>query len=143
MGLFFRQTLRDSTTPNTGSSKLEPSPSSPSCGRTTSVATLRGHSQPLSTRASSPILPCSRRSLLPRLACTVPVLSDQILALHGIGIGIWGWAICLFGPLGSLVLCETLKIFTAIQVRALERKKALRVNANVELTGNQHKQAWK
>eukprot|EP00445_Apocalathium_hangoei_P066397 CAMPEP_0204121526 /NCGR_PEP_ID=MMETSP0361-20130328/8254_1 /ASSEMBLY_ACC=CAM_ASM_000343 /TAXON_ID=268821 /ORGANISM="Scrippsiella Hangoei, Strain SHTV-5" /LENGTH=186 /DNA_ID=CAMNT_0051072835 /DNA_START=15 /DNA_END=573 /DNA_ORIENTATION=+ len=64
------------------------------------------------------------------------------LALHGIGIGIWGWAICLFGPLGSLVLCETLKIFTAIQVRALERKKALRVNANVELTGNQHKQAW-
>eukprot|EP00444_Apocalathium_aciculiferum_P037165 CAMPEP_0183485008 /NCGR_PEP_ID=MMETSP0370-20130417/179207_1 /TAXON_ID=268820 /ORGANISM="Peridinium aciculiferum, Strain PAER-2" /LENGTH=1042 /DNA_ID=CAMNT_0025678303 /DNA_START=31 /DNA_END=3159 /DNA_ORIENTATION=- len=77
------------------------------------------------------------------IACFVPVLSEQILALHGIGIGIWGWAICLFGPLGSLVLCETLKIFTAMQVRALERKKALRVNANAELTRSQHKQAWK
>lgn len=57
------------------------------------------------------------------IACFVPVLSDEILGLHGIGMGWWGWLVCLLGPCGSLVLCESLKKFTAMQVRAMEQEK--------------------
>lgn len=70
------------------------------------------------------------------IGCFVPVISDQILGLYGMQIGIWGWAVSLGGPAMTLVLCEGLKRVTRILVfrhqRSLEKT---RQKLAIELVG--------
>merc|ERR1712125_259013 len=49
------------------------------------------------------------------VAVLVPVLSDEILKLNGMDIGVWGWAMSLAGPVLTLLLCELAKIVTYFQ----------------------------
>jgi len=45
------------------------------------------------------------------LAVFLPGLND-VLELQGIDIGGWGWGVAFIGPVGCVILCETLKIVT-------------------------------
>merc|ERR1712190_628407 len=56
------------------------------------------------------------------LAVLVPGVSDKILGLRGLGIGFWGWAVSLIGPVATVILCELAKIITYMQVRQYEAK---------------------
>merc|ERR1712151_1181065 len=56
------------------------------------------------------------------IAVLVPGVSDKILGLRGLDIGLWGWAVSLIGPVATLVLCELAKIITHFQVRRYQRK---------------------
>merc|ERR1712048_437682 len=56
------------------------------------------------------------------VAVLAPVVSDRILGLRGLDIGLWGWAVALIGPLATLVLCELAKIITHFQVRRYQGK---------------------
>merc|ERR1712054_324118 len=51
------------------------------------------------------------------VAVLVPVLSDEILKLNGMDIGVWGWAMSLAGPVLTLLLCELAKIITYFQAK--------------------------
>merc|ERR1712224_717755 len=55
------------------------------------------------------------------VAVLVPVLSDEILKLNGMDIGLWGWAMSLIGPAATLVLCELAKIITYFQAKRYDR----------------------
>merc|ERR1712048_1506651 len=56
------------------------------------------------------------------IAVLVPGVSDKILGLRGLDIGLWGWAVSLIGPVATLILCELAKIITHYQVRRYQRK---------------------
>jgi magnesium-transporting ATPase (P-type) len=56
------------------------------------------------------------------IAVFVPVLSDQILKLNGLDIGLWGWAVAAAGPIATVVLCELAKIITHAQVQRYQAK---------------------
>eukprot|EP00929_Paragymnodinium_shiwhaense_P042834 TRINITY_DN22100_c0_g2_i1.p1 TRINITY_DN22100_c0_g2~~TRINITY_DN22100_c0_g2_i1.p1 ORF type:complete len:933 (-),score=307.14 TRINITY_DN22100_c0_g2_i1:521-3319(-) len=56
------------------------------------------------------------------VAVLVPVLSDEVLKLNGMDIGLWGWCMSLIGPVATLILCELAKIITYFQVRSHDRR---------------------
>merc|ERR1711971_138597 len=56
------------------------------------------------------------------VAVLVPVLSDEILKLNGMDIGVWGWAMSLAGPVLTLLLCELAKIITYYQAKSYDRR---------------------
>merc|ERR1719393_669636 len=56
------------------------------------------------------------------MAVLVPVLSDEILKLNGMDIGVWGWAMSLIGPVATLLLCELAKIITYFQAKWYDRR---------------------
>merc|ERR1711879_980450 len=56
------------------------------------------------------------------IAVLVPGVSDKILGLRGLDIGLWGWAVSLIGPVATLILCELAKIITHFQVRRYQAK---------------------
>lgn len=60
------------------------------------------------------------------IAVLVPGLSDAILELDGISIGIVGWIISLLGPMLTVILCEAFKVVTHFQIEryqaTLDRK---------------------
>merc|ERR1712019_123852 len=56
------------------------------------------------------------------IAVLVPGVSDKILGLRGLDIGLWGWAVSLIGPVATVILCELAKIITYMQVRQYEAK---------------------
>merc|ERR1711953_401355 len=56
------------------------------------------------------------------VAVLVPGVSDKILGLRGLDIGLWGWAVSLIGPVLTVVLCELAKIITHLQVRQYQAK---------------------
>jgi magnesium-transporting ATPase (P-type) len=60
------------------------------------------------------------------VAVLVPGLSDKILGLDGISIGIVGWIVSLLGPMLTVILCEAFKVVTHFQIEryqgALDRK---------------------
>jgi len=56
------------------------------------------------------------------VAVLTPVLSDEILKLNGLDIGVWGWAMSFVGPVATLILCELAKIITYFQVKNYDRK---------------------
>jgi len=58
------------------------------------------------------------------VATLLPFFSDKILGLRGVGIGIWGWAVSIVGPVGTLILCELYKIVTQYQVHQYQEKLA-------------------
>merc|ERR1711879_1043728 len=58
------------------------------------------------------------------IAVLVPGVSDKILGLRGLDIGLWGWAVSLIGPVATLILCELAKIITHFQVRRYQAKVA-------------------
>lgn len=51
------------------------------------------------------------------LAVLIPFLSDRILQLRGMAIGLFGWVLALLGPVGCLVLCEAGKVLTRYQAQ--------------------------
>jgi magnesium-transporting ATPase (P-type) len=63
-------------------------------------------------------------------AVLIPFLSDKILGLQGIEVGIWGWLVSLIGPAGTLVLCELYKMVTQYQVQ--QYQEGLRIKAEKE-----------
>merc|ERR1712019_135678 len=56
------------------------------------------------------------------IAVLVPGVSDKILGLRGLDIGLWGWGVSLLGPVATLILCELAKIITYFQVRRYQNK---------------------
>uniref|UniRef100_A0A7S1W9K9 Cation-transporting P-type ATPase C-terminal domain-containing protein n=1 Tax=Alexandrium catenella TaxID=2925 RepID=A0A7S1W9K9_ALECA len=56
------------------------------------------------------------------IAVFVPGLSDTILGLNGTRIGLWGWAVSLLGPVGTVALCEAYKLVTQYQVAKYQEK---------------------
>merc|ERR1712019_209983 len=56
------------------------------------------------------------------IAVLVPGVSDKILGLRGLDIGLWGWAVSLIGPVATVFFCELAKIITYMQVRQYEAK---------------------
>merc|ERR1712151_782696 len=56
------------------------------------------------------------------IAVLVPGISDKILGLRGMDIGLWGWGVSLVGPVGTVIFCELAKIITHMQVRQYEAK---------------------
>merc|ERR1712227_434843 len=58
------------------------------------------------------------------IAVLVPGISDKILGLRGLDIGLWGWGVSLLGPVATLILCELAKIITYFQVRRYQSKLA-------------------
>jgi len=56
------------------------------------------------------------------VAVLVPVLSDEILKLNGMDIGLWGWAMSLAGPVLTLLLCELAKIITYYQAKWYDQR---------------------
>merc|ERR1712048_1098572 len=58
------------------------------------------------------------------VAVLVPGISDKILGLRGMGIGLWGWLVSLAGPVATVLFCELAKIITYMQVRQYEAKVA-------------------
>merc|ERR1719401_2253592 len=56
------------------------------------------------------------------IAVLVPGVSDKILGLRGLDIGLWGWAVSLIGPVATVIFCELAKIITYMQVRQYEAK---------------------
>merc|ERR1711972_783513 len=56
------------------------------------------------------------------IAVLVPGISDKILGLRGLDIGLWGWGVSLIGPVATVILCELEKIITYMQVRQYEAK---------------------
>merc|ERR1712048_1455766 len=56
------------------------------------------------------------------IAVLVPGISDKILGLRGLDIGLWGWGVSLLGPVATLILCELAKIITYFQVRRYQSK---------------------
>merc|ERR1711988_1005777 len=69
------------------------------------------------------------------IAVLVPVLSDEILKLNGMDIGLWGWAMSAIGPDETLVLCELAKIITYYQAKWYDRR--LRNQRQKQLEGLQ------
>merc|ERR1712110_244277 len=58
------------------------------------------------------------------IAVLVPGVSDKILGLRGMDIGLWGWAVSFIGPVATVILCELAKIITHFQVRQYQAKLA-------------------
>merc|ERR1712019_259026 len=58
------------------------------------------------------------------IAVLVPGVSDKILGLRGLDIGLWGWAVSLIGPVATVIFCELAKIITYMQVRQYEARLA-------------------
>jgi len=56
------------------------------------------------------------------VAVLVPGVSDKILGLRGLEIGVWGWLVALLGPLGTLILCELAKLITIYQTKQYQAK---------------------
>merc|ERR1711976_145498 len=56
------------------------------------------------------------------IAVLVPGVSDKILGLRGLDIGLWGWAVSFIGPVATVVFCELAKIVTYMQVRQYQKK---------------------
>jgi magnesium-transporting ATPase (P-type) len=56
------------------------------------------------------------------IAVLVPGVSDKILGLRGLDIGLWGWAVSLIGPVATVIFCELAKIITHFQVRQYQAK---------------------
>merc|ERR1712014_268338 len=56
------------------------------------------------------------------IAVLVPGISDKILGLRGLDIGLWGWGVSLIGPVATVIFCELAKIITHLQVRQYEAK---------------------
>merc|ERR1719502_2368460 len=56
------------------------------------------------------------------IAVLVPGVSDKILGLRGLDIGLWGWVVSLSGPVATVILCELAKIITHFQVRQYQVK---------------------
>jgi len=55
-------------------------------------------------------------------AVLIPGFSTVILGLRGLDIGIWGWAVSLLGPVGTIALCEAYKVVTQYQVKQYQEK---------------------
>merc|ERR1712014_201367 len=76
------------------------------------------------------------------IAVLVPGVSDKILVLRGLDIGLWGWSVSLLGPVATLILCELAKIITHFQVRRYQSKLLKkRWMCNVELGGLEIRQS--
>merc|ERR1739844_754789 len=60
------------------------------------------------------------------LAVLLPVFSDMILGLRGVGVGAYGWLLALLGPVGCVVLCELCKLITKMQKQQYQEQLALR-----------------
>merc|ERR1712050_380025 len=56
------------------------------------------------------------------IAVLVPGVSDKILGLRGLDIGLWGWAVSLIGPVATVIFCELAKVITYMQVRQYQAK---------------------
>lgn len=59
-------------------------------------------------------------------AVLIPFFSTDILELTGVDVFPFGWLVALAGPIGTLILCEVCKVFTAWQVRQYQGKLAQR-----------------
>jgi len=51
------------------------------------------------------------------VAVLTPYLSDRILGLRGLEIGVFGWALAIAGPVGCFVLSESCKLISAWQAK--------------------------
>lgn len=49
------------------------------------------------------------------VAVLCPGISDQILWLRGMEIGLWGWIVSFVGPIATVILCELAKLITYVQ----------------------------
>mmetsp|Transcript_25829 Transcript_25829/g.45541 ORF Transcript_25829/g.45541 Transcript_25829/m.45541 type:complete len:192 (+) Transcript_25829:1-576(+) len=58
-------------------------------------------------------------------AVLIPYLSDKILGLRGMDIGVFGWALALVGPVGCFCLSEGCKIISAYQARKYQESLAI------------------
>merc|ERR1711988_284324 len=66
------------------------------------------------------------------IAVLVPGISDQILGLRGLDIGVWGWGVSLTGPVATVIFCELAKIITHFQVRQYQLKLMKKRNSEQE-----------
>jgi len=57
-------------------------------------------------------------------AVLIPGFSEDVLGLRGVDIGIKGWALSLAGPFGTLILCESCKLITGLQMRSYQQQLA-------------------
>merc|ERR1712086_1037969 len=56
------------------------------------------------------------------IAVLAPGISDQILGLDGVAIGLQGWGVALLGPLATVILCELAKLITRVQIRNYQKQ---------------------
>jgi len=56
------------------------------------------------------------------VAVLVPGISDQILWLRGLEIGVWGWIVSFAGPIATVILCELAKLITYVQNTRYQEK---------------------
>eukprot|EP00913_Durusdinium_trenchii_P029088 g27273.t1 len=59
------------------------------------------------------------------VAVLTPYLSDRILGLRGLEIGIFGWALAIAGPVGCFILSESCKLISAYQARKHQESLAM------------------
>ena len=53
-------------------------------------------------------------------AVLIPYLSDRILGLRGLEIGVFGWVLAATGPVGCFILSEGCKAITAYQAKSYQ-----------------------
>ena len=58
-------------------------------------------------------------------AVLTPYLSDKILGLRGLEIGVFGWALAIIGPVGCFILSEGCKLISAYQARKYQDSLAI------------------
>ncbi|CAE7436307.1 unnamed protein product, partial [Symbiodinium necroappetens] len=58
-------------------------------------------------------------------AVLIPYLSDKILGLRGLDIGVFGWALAIVGPVGCFILSEGCKLISAYQARKYQESLAI------------------
>eukprot|EP00434_Breviolum_minutum_P006202 symbB.v1.2.005469.t1/scaffold260.1/size426026/20 len=59
------------------------------------------------------------------VAVLTPYLSDRILGLRGLEIGVFGWALAVAGPVGCFILSESCKLISAYQARKHQHSLAM------------------
>lgn len=73
------------------------------------------------------------------VAVLTPYLSDQILGLYGLEIGLFGWALAIAGPVGCFILSESCKLISAYQAKkhqdSLAMKDPAPAAAPIKVTG--------
>ncbi|CAE7208424.1 unnamed protein product, partial [Symbiodinium sp. CCMP2456] len=58
-------------------------------------------------------------------AVLIPYLSDKILGLRGLEIGVFGWALAIAGPVGCFILSESCKLISAYQAKKYQDSLAI------------------
>ncbi|CAE7239642.1 unnamed protein product [Symbiodinium microadriaticum] len=58
-------------------------------------------------------------------AVLIPYLSDKILGLRGLEIGVFGWGLAVAGPVGCFILSESCKLISAYQAKKYQDSLAI------------------